>query len=117
VNFPELYGMPTNRPFASPGGSVIADDFADLLDGTIERSLEEAGVVTTEPGFWFTGSNADGTASENTCSGWTYSSFDDVIRANYGYTDSTNSKGLPWLGGDSTATCSAGQYHVLCVTW
>ncbi|HEY3494861.1 MAG TPA: hypothetical protein VGK73_09255 [Polyangiaceae bacterium] len=118
ADFPSLYGLPTDRPFEGPSGAVIADDFADLLDGSIDRSLEAAGVVVSEPGFWFTGSNSDGTASENNCSGWTSTDFSSTIRANYGYTGSTDSDGTWWLGSDvATATCSAGQYHVLCITW
>jgi hypothetical protein len=115
ADFPALYGLPTDRPFASVGGDVIADDFADLLDGTIDMSIEEAGILLGEPGLWFTGSNADGTASENTCEGWTTTQHSSVSpRANYGYTGNTNSW---WLDGSSTATCAAAQYHVLCLTW
>lgn len=114
ADFPALYGLPTNRAFASVSGAVIADDFADLLDGTLDLSIDAAGILLSEPGLWFTGSNADGTASANTCEGWTTTVHSNEIRANYGYTDTTGSW---WLDGSATATCTAGQYHILCVTW
>jgi hypothetical protein len=114
ADFPTLYGLPTDLAFASRGGEVIADDFADLLDGSIDLSIEAAGILEGDPGLWFTGSNADGTASANTCEGWTFEEFDNSIRANYGYTSDTNTS---WLDGNSTASCSAGSYHVLCVSW
>jgi hypothetical protein len=114
ADFPALYGLPSDIAFASRGGEVIADAFADLLDGSIDLSIEAAGILEGEPDLWFTGSNADGTASVNTCEGWTFEDFDNSIRANYGYTGATDSD---WLASNSTATCSAGQYHVLCVSW
>jgi hypothetical protein len=113
ANFPALYGLPVDRPFASRFGLVIADDFADLLDGTLDRSLGQAGVIP-EPDMWLTGSNSDGTASANTCQGWTYFGNDSVIRADYGYAADTD---YDWITADGTATCLALQYHVLCVTW
>jgi len=114
ADFPTLYGLPTNRAFASVSGAVIADDFADLLDGSLDLSIEAAGILLSEPGLWFTGSNADGTASTNTCQGWTTTVHSNEIRANYGYTGNTDSW---WLDGSATATCAAVQYHILCVTW
>jgi hypothetical protein len=114
ADFPSLYGLPIDRPFAGPGGAIIASDFADLLDGSIDLSLEQAGIITSEPGFWFTGSEPDGTASANDCAGWTFSELDQTIRANYGHTYDTDSW---WLGGNATASCGAGQYHIVCVTW
>jgi hypothetical protein len=69
-DMPGNYGVPTNVPIQSLGGTVIANDWADLLDGNIAVSLLNAGVLTGSPDWW-SGSNDDGSLNASNCVGWT----------------------------------------------
>ncbi|NJN92746.1 MAG: hypothetical protein HC875_00985 [Anaerolineales bacterium] len=94
---PGNYGVPTNRPIAGPNGAVIANDWADLLDGTIDVSLGAAGLPTAGP-FW-SGSNVAGSLNANNCIGWTDNFLDFGENGNPTRTDST------WLD-DGPAGCN-----------
>ena len=61
------YGMPTDLPFRSTSGTTIADNFTDLLDGSIDVSISAAGV--TAANYW-SGSQSNGTLAANNCSDW-----------------------------------------------
>jgi hypothetical protein len=109
-NFPTRYRVPTDRPITGPNWEVIADDWADLLDGTIDQSLLSAGAQATDT-YWYSGSVSNGSAVSTTCSGWT----DDGTHFDGRYGDSqwTDSR---WIDrGD--ATCGVAAYHVLCLAW
>ncbi len=110
ADFPTLYGVPTDRVITGPGTVEIATDWTDLLDGTIEVALGSAGVMDLNQ-FWYSGSNADGTVTDTTCSGWTdgSASFDGT----YGWEPNTDS----WWINRSEATCGTSSYRVLCVAW
>ena len=84
-DFPETYGFSPELPIVGPDGvTVIADNWADLLDGTIASSLGRMGVVEDGKGeVWWSGSNADGSASQHTCNGWTDESGDTHGTAGY----------------------------------
>lgn len=64
-------GLDTTRKIYSSNGTLIANNWTDLLDGSINASLTSAGVVLSS-GYWWSGSNPDGTLGL-TCSGWTSS--------------------------------------------
>lgn len=74
-NMPANYGFPDDIPIvsAASGNFKIADNWADLLDGSIDIKLADtsgAGVLPDlKSSIWWSGSNADGTVSVN-CSGW-----------------------------------------------
>ena len=113
-DMPSNYGVPTDAPLESLNGSKIADDWADLLDGTIDTSLGGAGALVGTS-FWYTGSNSNGSMTTETCTGWTTSALAD---ATYGTSSQTSSK---WIS-TSTATCGlsnppGADYHYLCVCW
>lgn len=104
---PILYGVPTDRMITGPNWSVIADDWADLLDGSIDMTLSAAGVMF---GVWYSGSLADGTLAAETCSGWTDGSGSS---GRYGFQLST---GVEWISSGS-ALCGNPLYDVLCLAW
>ncbi len=58
-DMPTMYDVPANFPITGPTGMKIADNWADLLDGQIDRSLEEAGLLPLST-YWWSGSFADG---------------------------------------------------------
>lgn len=109
-DMPIRYGVPTDRPITSPGRTIIADDWADLLDGSIDVELDDGGVLTTT-NFWYSGSLSDGSVSTATCSGWTSDS-----TLNAGHYGSSQTTGSGWMttGG---AICGSHLYHVLCLAW
>lgn len=109
-DMPTRHGVPTGRPVTGPNWNLVATDWADLLDGTIAMELFNAG-VHTETNFWYSGSLSDGSASVNTCSGWTDGS--TFFDGRYGVTQVTSSN---WINTGS-ATCGASTYHVLCLAW
>jgi len=109
-DFPTLYGVPTDRPVTGPNWNVIADDWADLLDGTIDQSLFDAGAQAAT-NFWYSGSYSDGAITPYTCSGWTDGS--TLFDGQYGATHVTDGR---WLD-TGQATCGLNAYHVLCLAW
>ena len=69
-DMPGNYGVPTDVPIVGPTGTLIANNWADLLDGTISNSLQAAGVTN---GLWLSGAaGAEGSVDSGyTCAGWT----------------------------------------------
>lgn len=108
ANMPTNYGVPTQRKVTGPNRIVIADRWDDLMDGTVDTALEDAGVMS--PGNWYSGSAADGSLDPDTCSGWT----DGAGSAGrYGYSASTSST---WISaGDSV--CGMSLVDILCLAW
>ena len=112
-DMPALYGVPTDRAFVSPTGKQLADNWADLLDGSIDQSLKDAEVTTTAQ-FWISGSNTDGSV-RSTCNGWTTSEFSQQVTGTYGYPGSKDSLWITITDGD--VYCSASQYNVICLAY
>lgn len=69
-DMPENYGLPTTRPFVSNSNIVLAQNFSDMLDGTVEISYNDAGVVPNATRSW-TGSFTDGSLGGQDCGGFT----------------------------------------------
>ena len=112
-DMPTTYSLPTNRPIVDVNGKKIADDWADLLDGTIDVALDETavlGAVGNNDSFWHSGSNADGSLHADNCSGWTVSSGSQQKAGRYKVTNSE------WISWAATPACS-GQYRLLCIAW
>jgi hypothetical protein len=108
-DMPAAYGVPTNRKIVGPSGIKIADNWADLLDGSIDTSLEAAGVTTAS--FWYSGSNPDGSLASEHCSGWTEGG--SPHQGWYGRPPDVND----WWISRGPAVCGASSYTVLCVAW
>ncbi len=51
-DMPSLYSLPEDRALVSSTGNQVADNWADLLDGTIDSSLQTAGVLTSSSYWW-----------------------------------------------------------------
>ena len=72
ANMPSTYGIPTNLPVQSLSSVVIATDWAALMDGNIDVTLNSAGIVSST---WWSGVEdefgnfIDGTTLN--CNGWT----------------------------------------------
>ena len=106
-------GLSTTTTIRSASGTLIANNWTDLLDGTIASSLVTAGVLPSGS-YWNSGSNANGTLGD-TCNGWTVGTSGTGVLVdwgNAGATDATwifNASGKDYCGDTTT--------HFLCVAW
>ncbi len=113
-DMPTLYSLPTNRPIVDVNGKKIADDWADLLDGSIDVALDETavlGAAGNNDSFWHSGSNADGSLHPDNCTGWTTTS--TGVKQMAGRHKTTNSAWISW----SAALGCSGQFRLLCIAW
>lgn len=105
---PSYFGVPTDRVVTGPNRTLVANSWADLMDGSIDRTLANAGVVSGHN--WYSGSDSDGTVAASTCSGWTDGSGSS---GRYGYHSTT---GVGWIS-SGNAVCGNATTHVLCLAW
>ena len=92
---PANLGVPANAPIYGELGPLVANNWGDLLDGTILASMATATGLGT---YYFTGSNEDGSESGATCSNWTSTGTTGTI----GRGDLT---GTGWMN-NSAGSCS-----------
>ncbi|MBN1535025.1 MAG: hypothetical protein JXA20_20320 [Spirochaetes bacterium] len=107
-DMPANYRIPTGVPIYGPHGtSKIVDDWADLLDGSIDATLRSVGISDTD-NVWWSGSESDGSLSADTCV--QYTSNDSGDWGNGGLTSKTDTN---WIYG-GTWICTESLY-VVCV--
>ncbi|MFW5861710.1 MAG: hypothetical protein ACOCWZ_05615 [Spirochaetota bacterium] len=107
-NFPAIHGLPLDWPVKSPDGTLVAYSFSDLMDGTINKTLQDAGV---SPSSWWSGSLQDGRYDDGvTCSDWTSAS--PLEKGRIGEVDSLNTE---WLYGGKPACRST--HELICICW
>jgi hypothetical protein len=110
-----------NFPFKRLDGITIANDWADLTDGSIQApiNLTEAGTTVVRDPFndtskiW-TGTNANGTTNTdgNNCQGWTSSAgFSGSIGTTEGGSNITNGR---WSLSGTGASCGNNSYKLYC---
>ncbi len=113
ADMPVTYGYPTDIPIygLSAGGieTRMADDWIDLLDGTIDTSLYDAGVLPVDTDWW-SNSNSNGTQPVpfNACNNFTTNSSGG--NSYVGYSSITNET---WMH-NIEMTCNNTNY-VLCI--
>ena len=99
--------IPLDWPVYSPSGIVIAYNWNDLVDSSINKKLQDAGVCNS---FWWSGSLADGTCDAlNTCNGWA-----DGTNSFHGRSGEHN-KTEQWLS-DNERNCN-NQLNLLGLCW
>ncbi len=110
-DMPSNYVTPTDLQILSNTHNKVADDWADLMDGTIDMTLSQAGVLPSGVS-WLSGSQTlvFGSMSVDHCGGWT-NTFD---YAGVGFSDYTNSS---WMGYVNHAVCSVVVSNILCLVW
>jgi hypothetical protein len=82
------------HPYLLPDGTKIAEDFADLTDGSILHPIDiDSTGKSVGYGVFWTGTNPDGTAAQSfmTCDGWV-----DPYAQAKGMTGSTTHTGILW---------------------
>ncbi len=101
---PLNYSIHTGRAIHGPTGTLIANDWVDLMDGSIANSLSVAGVASVS--WWsFSGSNG---ATANDCSDGT-----DSTTGTSGIIGIANATNTTWIQG-GTDTCDQTR-RVLCL--
>jgi hypothetical protein len=92
---PDTRFTKSSHPYMLPDGTMIAESFADLTDGSILHTINIAptGKPLGSQGFW-TGTNADGTTLQHlvTCNSWA----GDTWPGSHGMSGSTIQKSTLW---------------------
>jgi len=105
-DMPNNFGVSKIVPVISLTEKLVANNWYDLFDGSINQSLYSAGVLPTGS-LWWSGSNADGSLyTDGHCSGWTSSSGNGRVGSS-DYFDQT------WLS-HSLPSC-ADLYRLVCI--
>ncbi len=106
-DMPANYGLPTWVQIKGPTGSIIANNWADLLDGTIMQSLQAAGVSSVN---WWSGADYNGdTDTSLNCNNW-------VSGTNPGVVGDITAINSSWIYGPQP-NCGTSGYVVLCICW
>lgn len=103
------YGYPTDQAIRGPNGTQISSNWAGLIDGNIDASLSDAGVLPSGS-TWYSGSGPKGGMAvasfigcqAATCSNWTSSGLNFPLGA-FGLSDTTDGS---WIGQTEGASCS-----------
>lgn len=108
-DYPTNKGVPTNLPIVGPTDILIAYNWADLLDGTIQNTLDTAIGGFSSIYVWWSGANSDGSVRE-TCTGW-----QEGISGFIGGSGNVNATDFTWIQWSVT---SCGDYKwLLCIGW
>lgn len=108
-NMPSNYGISTSVPIQSTSNVVIANNWADLLDGSILTTLASAGVVSN---YWWSGVETDGTSVDGVtadCTDWTDST--NVVAGYYGDYQFADGR---WIKGAAGGACNQ-MLAILCI--
>jgi hypothetical protein len=109
-NMPTTYGFSSDIPIYNNTGTVlIADNWADLCDGTIKVKLECLfGGMSVSSVYWWSGSDANGGYTSG-CEGWTNGSAGASV-GSFTTTDSV------WLS-SSIIGSSANKNHLIGIAY
>lgn len=108
-------GLDTALNIRSPNGTLIANNWADLMDGSIITSLTAAG-LTIPTGYWNSGSTSNGSL-RYACNGWTTGTNGTGALDDWGV---ANASDYTWIT-PATSTSSwdfCGELTgILCIAW
>jgi len=107
ANMPANYGISTTDPIVGPTGTAIGTNWNDLLDESIANNLQTAIGVT---GFYWTGSNADGSLDGTNCSGWTTTEEEE------GMAGDESETGDRWLNVGEGMSCDS-SLALVCIAY
>jgi hypothetical protein len=111
ANMPAIYGIPTNIPIRSASNVLIANNWVDLVDGTIATQLTSAGVTSSN--YWWSGvDDASGIHTDGVtddCTDWTSN-----LNATPGSVGWGFSIVQSWMFYSSNVACDQ-AYAILCV--
>ena len=112
ANFPTLYFVPTDVPIISISDKVVASNWSDLLDGTINDTLFNLDVMW-DNAYWWSGSTNTAELSTDYCAGFTgFSDNTSGVNGTIGY---SKNSGSSWM---SSGLYSCDYYNqVLCIAF
>jgi len=114
-----IANLPTNASFSeqlpiknSAGDATIANNWADLLDGSIAVSFSTAGIITGKVSGWLSGSQSDGTLNTGkNCTGWT-----STDGGNDGVSGSITQTDSFWIYNTPADSCSSSNFNpIICI--
>jgi hypothetical protein len=127
---PGFEDVPKGRRIVGPTGIQVASSLVDLVDGSIEQSLECAKVFPVGTGSWLSGNTlaCDAAPSvcgkfetlDDTCNGWTFGTYDPITQARFGSTILTDNR---WLTVATRAapflreSCDVATDRILCLAY
>ncbi len=89
INSPDTRFTKASDPYVLPDGTVVAENYTDLTDGSIMReiNMDSTGAPVGWQMFW-SSTNSDGTSSQDflTCVGWTWTDTSTYSHAMLGHT-------------------------------
>ena len=114
ANLPSNYGIPTNLPIGSTSNVILASNWADLMDGTINTNLDAAGVTLGFNSWWSGADNADGShvdGGTDDCVDWSDNT--NIVGGNYGIDLLSDAS---WMDVGYPAACDQ-ILAVLCIAY
>jgi len=109
-DMPTNYQISTTAPILGSADTLIANNWQDLLDGSITDSLSTA-IADLGVAGWWSGSYTDGSLRNENCSQWSSNSNNQT--GSLGTSISTNSS---WINSGVASTCTQSSYTVLSIT-
>ncbi len=110
-DMPANFSIPTTFRVESANSTKIADNWTDLLDGSIDTSLSSAGVLPSST-YWWTGSRSAGDVNPiDTCSSW---STNGPLT---GTTGSSGSTSTQWIFFNLSEDCFFSSLYLLCLAY
>lgn len=111
---PANYGVPGNVVIHGPTGKRVGLNWADLFDGSIERSMADADVESSH-NYW-TGATEEGGSTDANCSSWTVGDDGSFPLLNLGEGGAQTSTGTTWINNAFLGVCGQTK-PILCVCW
>ncbi len=111
LNAPSNHSVPTGLPILADGGGQIDVSWAALFDGSINQSLDAAGVGSVGTNYW-TGTDVDGSSMIDNCSEWT-----DNAGGSNGTAGTETATDGNWINTEAPVCNGSNLRHFLCVCW
>ena len=108
-DLPTTAGINTNLNIRSVSNNLIANNWSDLLDGSIPQTLYSLGVFANAGARWMSFSDING-AIKNSCNGGTDNS--SSYTGTFGAAGNNDSR---WIDRDSSDSCSTATRNLLCI--
>ena len=115
ADMPSTNSVPVHRPILSQSNVRIAGNWAALLNGSIESSLADAGVLNANS-YWYSGSTADGSVTDDVCYSPIYlDAWTDPTATSNGSVGSSTLTNSGWIN-NPAITCD-NVIKILCLVW
>lgn len=107
---PANFGIPAHKKIFGPNGLVIAENWSQLMNGTLNRNLFEAGVAASAAESFWSFANADGSVHTMSCSNG-----NDNSSSFFGQYGAADDVATTWKSKNNVA-CNNNRF-VLCICY